>query len=83
MQLFGKLWRSGGRIGCGYILAQAALICVLLVFNGFVVRSLINLEWGEEVRISHAIQLIVPVAMIFLELWLLDLFFAGTTRNKT
>ena len=75
--------RSGANIGCGYILSQGALICVLLVVNGFIVRSSVNLDWGEEVRISQAIQLILPVAMIFAELWLFDLVFAATTRRET
>ncbi len=83
MQWFEKLSRPGAQVGCGFILAQAALICVLLLINGFLVRSFIHLDWGQEVRISQAIQLILPVVLVFVELWLLDLFFAGTTRNKT
>ena len=69
--------------GCGYIIAQGTLLCLLLVINGYIVRSTINLDWGEEVRISQAIQFVLPVAMIFVELFVFDLLFAGTTRNKT
>ena len=69
-------------IGCGYIMSQGALICLLLIFNGFLVRSTINLDWGEEVRISQAIQLVLPVALIFIELWLFDFMFASHTRNE-
>ena len=83
MPLLDKLRRSKTQIGCGYILAQGAVICVLLVINGIIVRSVVNLDWGEEVRISQAIQLVLPVAMIFAELWLFDLIFTGTTRDKT
>ena len=83
MPLFEKLRPSRSQIGCSYIFAQGALICILLVVNGIIVRSIVNLDWGEEVRISQAILLILPVAMIFAELWLLDLIFAGTTRDKT
>ncbi|MEM9410631.1 MAG: hypothetical protein AAGA30_05930 [Planctomycetota bacterium] len=69
-------------IGFGYILSQGVLLCLLLVVNGFVVRSTINLDWGDEIRISQGLQLILPVAMIFIELWLFDLIFASTTRRK-
>lgn len=83
MPLFGKKRPASSNIGCGFILAQSALICLLLVINGFIVKSTINLDWGEEVRISQAINLIVPVIMIFFELWLFDVIFAATTRHKT
>ena len=73
---------NNSNIGCGYILSQGALICLLLIFNGFLVRSTVNLDWGEEVRISQAIQLVLPVALIFVELWLYDFIFASHTRNE-
>lgn len=56
---------------------------MLLVINGYIVRSTINLDWGEEVRITQAIQFVLPVVMIFIELFVFDLLFAGTTRNET
>ena len=65
------------------MLSQGALICLLLVVNGLIVRSVVDLDWGEEVRISQAIQLVLPVAMIFIRLWLFDFLFASTTRNET
>ena len=70
------------RVGCGYILSQGVILCLLLVINGFIVRSTINLDWGEEVRITQGIQLILPIAMIFIGLWVFDLIFASTTRHK-
>lgn len=70
-------------IGCGYIITQGTLLCLLLVINGYIVRSTINLDWGEEVRITQAIQFVLPVVMIFIELFVFDLLFAGTTRNET
>ena len=83
MPIFGKKRASNSGVGCGFVLAQGTLICVLLLINGFIVRSTVNLDWGEEVRISQAIQLVLPMIMIFVELWLFDVIFAGTTRNKT
>lgn len=83
MQLFSKNRTTESNVGCGYILSQGVLICLLLVINGFIVRSTVNLEWGEEVRIAQTIRLVLPVAMIFVELWLFDFVFASHTRRKT
>ena len=55
---------------------------MLLILNGFIVRSTVNLDWGEELRIPQAIQLVLPVAMIFVELWIYDFVFAGTTKHE-
>ena len=71
------------KIGCGYLLAQAVLICLLLITNGFLVTYFVNMDWGEEVRIGQAIQMVLPIAMVFGEFWLFDFMFARTTRNKT
>lgn len=65
-----------------FILTQGFMICFLLIVNGFVVRSTVNLDWGEELRIPQAIQLVLPVAMIFVELWLYDFVFAATTKHE-
>ena len=68
--------------GCVYILIQGFLICLLLIINGFIIRSTVNLNWGEELRIPQAIQLVLPVVMIFVELWLFDFVFAATTKHE-
>lgn len=67
----------------GFILSQIVLICLLLVLNGFLVRYFINLNWGEELRIAQAIQLLLPVVLMFIELWLFDFVFSRTTRFPT
>lgn len=83
MRLFTKNRATKSNVGCGFILSQGILICLLLVINGFIVRSTVNLDWGEEVRIAQTIRLVLPVAMIFIELWLFDFIFASYTRRKT
>lgn len=72
--------KSGG--GCVYILIQGFFICLLLIINGFIIRSTVNLDWGEELRIPQAIQLVLPVLLIFLELWFFDFVFASTTKHE-
>ncbi len=83
MPLFGKNRATKTNVGCGFILSQGILICLLLVINGFIVRSTVILDWGEEIRIAQTIRLVLPIAMIFAELWLLDFVFAAFTRHKT
>ena len=83
MALFKKNRNGKHRIGLGYILYQFVLICLLLVFNGFLIRHFVNLDWGEELRIAQAIQLLLPVMLVFVELWLFDFIVARTTRFPT
>ena len=83
MPLFQKNRPARHRIGLGFILGQIVLICLLLVLNGFLVRHFINLDWGEEIRIAQAIQLLLPVSLVFVELWIFDFIFARTTRYPT
>lgn len=64
-------------------MSQFVLICLLLVFNGFLVRYFVVQDWGEEIRIAQAIQLLLPVALIFVEFWLFDFLFARYTRYPT
>ena len=82
MAIWGKNRASKSGNGCVYILIQGFLICLLLIINGFVVRSTVNLDWGEELRVPQAIQLVLPVLMIFVELWLFDFVFAATTKHE-
>jgi hypothetical protein len=53
------------------------------MLNGYVVSNTIHLDWGEELRIPQAIQMVLPVVMLVIELWLFDVFFTPTTRNPT
>jgi hypothetical protein len=82
MAIFGKNRASSSSSGCVYVLIQGFFVCLLLILNGFIVRSTVNLDWGEELRIPQAIQLVLPVAMIFVELWIYDFVFAGTTKHE-
>ena len=82
MSIFRKNRLSKSGNGCVYLLMQGFLICLLLIINGFIVRSTVNLDWGEELRIPQAIQLVLPVMMIFVELWLFDFVFAATTKHE-
>jgi hypothetical protein len=75
--------QSFPRIGCGYIFIQGIVACLLLMLNGYVVSNTIHLDWGEELRIPQAIQMVLPVVMLVIELWLFDVFFTPTTRNPT
>jgi len=63
MPLFRKKRSTKGNNGCGFILSQGALICLLLVLNGYIIRSTVHVDWGEEVRISQAIHLVLPVPL--------------------
>lgn len=83
MAFFQKNRPTKHRIGLGFVVSQIVLICLLLVLNGFLVRHFINLDWGEELRIAQAIQLLLPVALLFVEFWLFDMVFARTTQLPT
>jgi hypothetical protein len=74
--MFGRQRKSkrGSAVGCGFVLSTGLLICVLLVVNALIVRAFLsaNLSHADQ-RIIQAAQFIVPVLMIFFELWFYDL----------
>ena len=61
--------------GCGSVIAQGLLITLLLILNGLFVKTflLANKNWGDDIRIQQALQFIVPVVLIFAQLWVYDL----------
>ncbi len=71
--------------GCGYILFQGIVIAVLLVINSLFVKTfwLADKNWGEEIRISQALQFILPIILILAQLWLLDLLTARFTKHPS
>ena len=66
------------RSGCGYYLVLTAVGCILLLVNGFLVQTGLSAyqEYGPreltEPKAQQAIQVVVPVALIFMEYWLYD-----------
>ena len=71
--------------GCGFILFQGIVICLLLVINSLFVKTfwLVDKNWGEEIRISQALQFILPILLILAQLWLFDLLTARFTRHPS
>ena len=66
--------------GCSYLLVVTLVACVLLVLNSFMVLAGLNAyqEYGprelNEPRAQQAIQVALPVLLIFMEYWLYDWF---------
>ena len=64
--------------GCGYVSVVTLVACVLLVINSFMVHA--GLKAYQEVapaelsepRAQQAIQIVLPVILIFMEYWLYD-----------
>ena len=64
--------------GCGYVSVVTLVACVLLVINSFMVHA--GLSAYQEVapaelsepRAQQAIQIVLPVILIFMEYWLYD-----------
>ena len=66
--------RSGGSIGCGYMLIIGFVICALLIINGMLVKAFMNINAPDlDTRLKQAAQFVFPVVMIFVEFWLFDL----------
>ena len=83
MKMPAKL-NSRKKSGCGAIFLQSLLITLMLILNGLFIKTFVleSQNWGEEIRIKQALQFILPILMIFGELWLYDLFFARQTKLK-
>jgi threonine/homoserine/homoserine lactone efflux protein len=66
--------------GCGYVVVITLIACVLLVVNSFLVYAALGAyqEFApaemSEPRAQQAMQIVMPVLLIFLEYWLYDRF---------
>ena len=64
--------------GCGYVLVITLIACFLLVANSFIVRIALGAyqEYApaelSEPRAQQALQIVMPVLLIFLEYWIYD-----------
>ena len=74
--------RKSKRIGYKFVLIQGMLMAGLLLLNGALVRAFILTNQPvSDIRINQAIQFIVPLLMIFAQLWIYD-FLTSTTIDK-
>ena len=84
MRLWQRKKRNSAKTGCGFVLVQGLIIAGLLLVNGFVVRAFILANQSvDDVRISQTIQFLVPLLMIFAELWIYDFLAAKTTDDQS
>ena len=64
--------------GCGYVAVVTLVACVLLVINSFMVHAALSAYQEvappemSEPRAQQAIQIVLPVILIFMEYWLYD-----------
>lgn len=64
--------------GCGYVFVITLIACVLLVVNSFMVQAALGAyqEFApaelSEPKAQQALQIVMPVLLIFLEYWLYD-----------
>ncbi|MFK7767697.1 MAG: hypothetical protein AB8B55_10790 [Mariniblastus sp.] len=72
--------RRSGQLGCGFVLSTGLLLIALLVINAYFVRTFFRTEvTGIDERIFQAAQFVLPILMIFIELWIYDLI---VNRNR-
>ena len=75
--------RSSKRSGCLFVFLQGLLIAGLLLFNGVIVRAFMLANPAlDDIRISQTVQFIVPLLMVFAELWIYDFLTAKTTEES-
>ena len=68
-----KKQRTPKRSGFKFVLIQGLLIAGLLLLNGILVRAFILANQPvSDLRINQSIQFIVPLLMIFAQLWIYD-----------
>ena len=71
--------RKSKRRGFKFVLIQGLLIAGLLLLNGTLVRAFILANQPVlDIRVSQAIQFIVPLMMIFAQLWIYDFLTSST-----
>ena len=59
--------------GCAYVLLVGVIIIALFAFNMLVVRSMFEaMPASEDQRFRQFVQLVFPVALIFVEFWIFD-----------
>ena len=75
--------RKTNRSGCGFVMIQGLLMAALLLLNSILVRAFILANQPvEDIRINQAIQFIIPLLMIFAQLWIYDFLTAKTTEDN-
>ncbi len=73
-----RKWFAWGG-GCGFLLGTCFVTCALLIVNGIVVSHAYNWfappepSFFARPRVAQAILYAGPVALLFIEWWLLDL----------
>jgi hypothetical protein len=71
---------SAGRDGCGHLLLTCFAICFLLAVNALLVAMMFTWarqqgnHWVQQSKIAQGLVFLGPVALIFAEWWLVDLF---------
>lgn len=71
--------------GFGTVIVQGLLITLMLILNGLFVKTflLADKNLGSDIRIQQALQFIIPIVMIFAELWVYDFVFARFTKHRS
>lgn len=80
--MFGRRKRSTHNSGCLFVLMQGLVIAGLLFLNGILVRAFILANPGfDDIRVVQAVQFVIPLIMIFFELWIYDFLTARTSED--
>lgn len=61
------------KAGCGFLLLNGIFLVSLFLINNLLVKLLFSLRSEEaDERLLQAGQLLLPLALLFLQLWLID-----------
>ena len=72
------------RTGFGTVIVQGLLITLMLIVHGLFVKTFLLADKNlGDIRIQQALQFLVPIVMIFAELWLYDFIFARFTKHRS
>ena len=81
--MFKRRNRKSSRTGCLFVFLQGLIIAGLLLFNGVLVRAFMLANPSvDDIRVTQTVQFVVPLLMLFAELWIYDFLTAKTKEES-
>ncbi len=69
--------------GCAYVLMIGIIVIGLFIFNMLVVRSIFAALPSDKQQVRQFIELVLPIAMVFIEFWIFDFLTDMLDRRLT